>query len=72
MARPEGPKSKARMAESRGVLREGMFPSLPAREYGERCKLVWGKAPAIWQFRTFCRLSKRFLLSVLLILHLFQ
>jgi len=40
MARPGGPKSEAQMAESRGVLREGMFPSLPARVSGERCKLT--------------------------------
>jgi len=41
MARPERPRSEARNAQKGRVLgEEGIFPSLPARDYGGgRCKL---------------------------------
>ena len=62
MTRPEGPKSEARRAERGEVLGEGMFPSLLARESGG----------ATWRFETFYRLTKPFLVSILLTLNSFQ
>jgi len=68
MARSEGRKSEAREVERVRLLWEAMFHSPPARRLGERCKLPL----ATWRFRTFYRLTKPLLLSILLILNLFK
>jgi len=68
--RPKQPKSEARRDEKWGYW-EGMFPSPPPREYGERCKLChWGpgRSPATWRCKTFYRLTKPLLVSILLIM----
>jgi len=57
--------------ETVGVLGERMFSSLPVRGPGEHCKLTqWARAT--WRFRTFYRLTKLLLVSILLMLNLFQ
>jgi len=80
MALPERPKSEARRYDRRGVgfLRDvPLLPSQPARGLRERCKLSYAvgsgkKARRPWRFRTFYRLTKPLLVSILLILNLFQ
>ena len=79
MARPKGEKSEARRAERGGVLVEGMFPSPSDMGLGSGVSSrsgVRGKAPATLQkapatlhFKTFYRLTKALLVSILVILH---
>jgi len=49
-----------------GVLGEGMFPSSPAIGGLRSTVVVQGEALAIWRFRTFYRLTKPLLVSILL------
>ena len=74
------PKSEAGRAEICGILGRGCspphdVPSPPAREPVKRLSSssgVMGEVPSTWQFRTFYRLTKPLLVSILLIPNLFQ
>jgi len=69
LERPRGVKFLGRDVLGRNI------PSPLARGHGECCKLPqWdpGGSLATWRFRTFYRLTKPLLVSILMILNLFQ
>ena len=73
MMRPEGPKRKARMAKrveffGRGCSSPHQLGSCAVSSPTS----VRNKVPATWRFRTLYRLTKPLLVSILLILNLFE
>jgi len=78
-AKPEGPKSKTRRTERDGVIGgKRCFPPHQTTCIGAWGRAVSfpsgirGKALATWRFRTFYRLTEPLLVSILLIVNLFQ
>ena len=70
-----GPNSETRKSDKGEFVGSGCSPphKLGGKENAVSSRSgVWGKAPAIWQFRTFYRLTKPLLVSILLTLNLFS
>jgi len=75
MPRPGWPNSEAHRAERVDFLRRGCSLPHQLEDLGERCKLPQrgpGQTPGVIPGVTFCRLTKPLLMSILLILNLFQ